>query len=82
MDKCPADKQLLYDFYCCYSFCKELKANENTALLGPYVDHMAQGLVTMATQSTDEVLSYTLESLIMLLKVHIIWGYCIILHIV
>ena len=36
------------------------------------MDHMAQGLVTMATQSTDEVLTYTLESLIMLLKVSII----------
>lgn len=39
-------------------------------MLAPYVDHMAQGLVTMATQSTDEVLTYTLESLIMLLKVN------------
>ena len=59
---------------CCYSFSKELKASDNTALMAPYMDHMAQGLVTMATQSTDEVLTYTLESLIMLLKVCIIRG--------
>lgn len=60
--------------YCYYSFCKELQTTENTSLLAPYVDHMAQGLVTMATQSTDEVLTYTLESLIMVLKVCFIWN--------
>ena len=84
IDKCPDywGMHILLDYclqgihhkgsYRCYSFCKELKASDNIALLAPYVDHMAQGLVTMATQSTDEVLTYTLESLIMLLKVSII----------
>ncbi|XP_065901189.1 importin-9-like isoform X2 [Dysidea avara] len=57
-----------------YNFCKELTAADNTALLSPYVDHMAQGLVTMATQFTEDVLTYTLESLIMILKVDPLLG--------
>ena len=61
--------------YSSSSFCKELKATDNTTLLVPYVDHMAQGLVTMATQFTEDVLTYTLESLIMMLKVGINWHY-------
>ncbi|KAL8589419.1 hypothetical protein ACOMHN_021571 [Nucella lapillus] len=46
-----------------FGFCKHLKATGNTQLLTPYLDNILEGLVTVATQFSSDVLALCLETL-------------------
>ena len=50
-------------------FCAHLKVAENTQILMPFLSKIMDGLLTMATQSTDDVLALVLESLRIVMSV-------------
>lgn len=53
-----------------YEFCAHLKASENTQILEPFLPKIMDGLLTLATQSTDDVLALVLESLRIVMSVN------------
>ena len=71
-------------------FCAHLKVSENTQILAPFLPKIMDGLLTLATQSTDDVLALVLESLRIVMSVsvvlrlsrdersgkRIVWVYC------
>ena len=46
-----------------FGFCDHLKTTGNIQLLAPYLDNILEGLVTVATQFSSEVLGLCLETL-------------------
>lgn len=50
-------------------FCAHLKLSNNTEILTPFLPKVMDGLLTMATQSTDDVLALVLESLRIVMSV-------------
>lgn len=50
-------------------FCAHLKMSNNTQILAPFLPKIMDGLLTMATQSTDDVLALVLESLRIVMSV-------------
>jgi hypothetical protein len=46
-----------------FGFCNHLKTTGNVQLLAPYLDSILEGLVTVATQFSAEVLGLCLETL-------------------
>lgn len=46
-----------------FGFCDHLKTTGNIQLLAPYLDNILEGLVTVATQFSTEVLGLCLETL-------------------
>ncbi|XP_066017141.1 importin-9 isoform X1 [Pocillopora verrucosa] len=53
-----------------YEFCAHLKMSNNTQILTPYLVKIMEGLLTMATQTTDDVLALVLESLRIVMSVN------------
>ncbi|XP_073252649.1 importin-9-like [Porites lutea] len=53
-----------------YEFCAHLKVSENTQILAPFLPKIMDGLLTLATQSTDDVLALVLESLRIVMSVN------------
>jgi len=53
-----------------YEFCAHLKLSNNTEILTPFLPKVMDGLLTMATQSTDDVLALVLESLRIVMSVN------------
>ncbi|EDO40537.1 predicted protein [Nematostella vectensis] len=52
-----------------YEFCEHLKKSNNTQQLVPYLRQMMDGLLAMATQSSDDVLALVLETLRIVMSV-------------
>ena len=53
-------------------FCAHLKVSENTQILAPFLPKIMDGLLTLATQSTDDVLALVLESLRIVMSVSVV----------
>ena len=53
-------------------FCAHLKVSENTHILAPFLPKIMDGLLTLATQSTDDVLALVLESLRIVMSVSVV----------
>ncbi|XP_029213393.2 importin-9-like isoform X4 [Acropora millepora] len=53
-----------------YEFCAHLKSSENIQILMPYLPKVMDCLLSMATQSTDDVLALVLESLRIVMSVN------------
>lgn len=53
-------------------FCAHLKVSNNTQILAPFLPKIMDGLITMATQSTDDVLALVLESLRIVMSVSLL----------
>lgn len=53
-----------------YEFCALLKVSGSTQILAPFLPKIMDGLLTMATQSTDDVLALVLESLRIVMSVN------------
>ena len=54
-----------------YGYCEYLKEASNTQLLIPFLPNITEGLVTVATQFSSDVLSLCLETLSLVLSVSI-----------
>lgn len=52
-----------------FRFCDYLKTNDRTILLHPFLEQIAAGVISMATQFSESVLAITLETLITVIKV-------------
>ena len=52
-----------------FGFCDHLKTTGNIQLLAPYLDNILEGLVTVATQFSSEVLGLCLETLAVVVTV-------------
>ena len=59
----------LIDWLIDYRFCAHLKSSENIQILMPYLPKVMDCLLSMATQSTDDVLALVLESLRIVMSV-------------
>ena len=64
-----------------FGFCDHLKTTGNIQLLAPYLDNILEGLVTVATQFSSEVLGLCLETLAVVVTVmrwidgvNLVWG--------
>ena len=55
-----------------YGYCEYLKESNNTQLLVPFLPNITEGLVTVATHFSSDVLSLCLETLSIVLSVSII----------
>ena len=52
-----------------FGFCDHLKTTGNIQLLAPFLDNILEGLVTVATQFSSEVLGLCLETLTVVITV-------------
>ena len=59
-----------------FGFCDHLKTTGNIQLLAPFLDNILEGLVTVATQFSVEVLGLCLETLAVVVTVSTL-GVCV-----
>ncbi|XP_066919668.1 importin-9-like isoform X2 [Clytia hemisphaerica] len=54
-----------------YGFCDYLRDSNKTNLLHPFLEQIAAGILSMATQFSESVLALTLETLMIVIKVNL-----------
>ena len=55
-----------------FGFCDHLKTSNNTQLLVPFLSNILDGLITIATQFSAEVLGLCIETLTVVISVSVL----------